>query len=219
MRVRNVSRRDRDQPVSEHGTHRILWRRRQVDIVVTVANPPDRRHRRGRARSETDSTFPAVVLRLSTGWSRDLAERVRSGALDAAVVLLPRGDGLPAGVEGRELAAEQLQIVAAPGSSPKSCTLKEVASAGWILNPEGCAARASLQKALSRAGLSLRVSMETYNYELQMSLVARGRGMGLVPSRLAARSAARRQLAVLSIRGLEFPMTVWLLTAFRALPS
>ncbi len=166
---------------------------------------------------ELRTSFPAVVLRLSTGWSRDLAERVRSGALDAAVVLLPHGDALPTGVGGRELAAEQLQVVASRARRSRNCTLKEAAAAGWILNPEGCAARATLQKALSRAGLALRVSVETYNYELQMSLVARGRGLGLVPSRLVSRSAARRELAVLTVRGLEFPMTVWLLTA--GLPS
>ena len=87
----------------------------------------------------------------------------------------------------------------------------------WILNPEGCGARAILQKAFGRAGLSLRVGVETYNYELQMSLVARGRGLGLVPGRLVARSAVKRQLSVLGVRGLEFPMTIWMLTA--GLPS
>ena len=77
--------------------------------------------------------------------------------------------------------------------------------------------RAGLQKTLSKAGHALRVSVETYNYELQMSLVARGRGLGLVPSRLVSRSAARGDIVVLRVRGLEFPMKVWLLTA--GLPS
>jgi DNA-binding transcriptional LysR family regulator len=162
---------------------------------------------------ELRASFPAVVLRLSTGWSRDLVERVRSGALDAAVVLLARGDALPAGVAGRELAAEQLQMIAARGRRAPNCTLKEAAANGWILNPEGCSARAGLQKAFSRAGLALRVGVETYNYELQMSLVARGRGFGLVPSRLVSKSPTRAELRVLNVRGLEFPMTVWLVTA------
>src|SRR4051812_2934100 len=166
---------------------------------------------------ELRNSFPAVVLRLSTGWSRDLAERVRSGALDAAVVLFPRGEGLPAGVDGRELAAEQLQVIAArKGRSPQA-TLKELAAGSWILNPEGCAARSTLQKVFAKAGLPLRVGVETYNYELQMSLVARGRGFGLVPSRLVSRSGARTRLSVLEVRALDFPMTAWLLTA--GLPS
>jgi DNA-binding transcriptional LysR family regulator len=124
---------------------------------------------------------------------------------------------LPSGVAGRELAAEQLQIVASRASRSRNPALKDVAAGGWILNPEGCAARATLQKAFAKAGLPLRVGVETYNYELQMSLVARGRGLGLVPGRLVSKSAARPKLAVLEVRGLEFPMTVWLLTA--GLPS
>jgi DNA-binding transcriptional LysR family regulator len=161
---------------------------------------------------ELRKSFPAVVLRLSTGWSRDIAERVRSGALDAGVVLLPDGDALPSGLHGTALAAEQLQIVAPRASGDRTRGLKEAAAAGWILNPEGCAARASLQKALSRSGHSLRVAVETYNYELQMLLVARQLGLGLVPKRLLDRSRSRRLLRALPIRGLNFPMTIWLLT-------
>src|SRR5215469_16706921 len=46
--------------------------------------------------------FPEVALRLLTGWSRELLERVRSGALDAAVILLPEAQQLPTGVMGKE---------------------------------------------------------------------------------------------------------------------
>jgi DNA-binding transcriptional LysR family regulator len=34
--------------------------------------------------------FPGLGLRLATGWSRDLLEHVRTGALDAAVVFCPK---------------------------------------------------------------------------------------------------------------------------------
>ena len=207
---------------------RIVSMRDELKALAQGGVVPTRECRIGAAHALTElaltepldelrTAFPAVVPRLSTGWSRDLAERVRSGALDAAAVLLPRGDSLPAGVNGQELAAEQLQIVASRALHPRTLTLKEAAAMEWILNPEGCGARAILQKAFGRAGLSLRVGVETYNYELQMSLVARGRGLGLVPSRLVARSAVKRQLSVLGVRGLEFPMTIWMLTA--GLPS
>jgi DNA-binding transcriptional LysR family regulator len=162
---------------------------------------------------ELRKVFPTIVLRLSTGWSRDIAERVRNESLDAGIVLLPAGDPLPAGVQGRELASEQLQVVAARASHDRSPSVKEAAASGWILNPEGCAARGSLQKALGRAGHSLRVAVETYNYELQMLLVARQLGLGLVPDRLLQRSPSHRLLRPLTVRGLNFPMTIWLLTA------
>jgi len=161
---------------------------------------------------ELRRAFPSVVLRLSTGWSRDIAERVRSGALDAGVVLLPDGDALPDGVRGTALATEQLHVIGARASRNRARGLKEAAATGWILNPDGCAARGGLQKALSKSGHSLRVAVETYNYELQMLLVARQLGLGLVPKRLLERSRSRRLLSTLPIRGLNFPMTIWLLT-------
>ncbi len=156
--------------------------------------------------------FPPVVLRLYTGWSHELLGRVKSEALDAAVILLPQEERLPAGIEGRVLAKEQLLIIAPRSWRSAKATVREIAEAGWILNPEGCAARAWLQRELAHAGMPLRVGVEAYNYELQMALVARGRGLGLVPKRLLAASPARKQLRTLSVRALEFPMTIWTVT-------
>jgi DNA-binding transcriptional LysR family regulator len=161
---------------------------------------------------ELRRVYPGVVLRLHTGWSRDLTARVSGGALDAAVVLHPRGESLPLSVQSVAVADEQLQVIAPRSWRANPPSLKDAAETGWILNPDGCAARGSLQKSLSRAGLPLRVSVETYDYELQMSLVARGRGLGLIPERLLVRSATRRQLCTLSIRSLNFPMKIWFVT-------
>ena len=50
----------------------------------------------------------------------------------------------------------------------------------WILNPEGFAARATLRRTLLRANGDVVVAIGTYNYELQLALVAEQRGLGLV---------------------------------------
>jgi DNA-binding transcriptional LysR family regulator len=208
---------------------RLVGVRDELRSLAQVGREPTRECRIGVAHALTElamtepinelrKSFPAVVLRLSTGWSRDIVERVRSGALDAGVVLLPDGDAFPAGVQGMPLAAEQLQIVASRALSERTPGLREAAAAGWILNPEGCAARGSLQKALGKSGHSLRVAVETYNYELQMLLVARQLGLGLVPKRLLDRSRSRRLLRSLPIRGLSFPMTIWFLTEETSAP-
>lgn len=162
---------------------------------------------------ELRTVYPSVVVRLFTGWSNELVRRVRSGALDAAVVLLPEGEGPPAGTDGNALAGEQLLVIAARQRQRKPMALREAAETGWILNPEGCAARAWLQRSLAKGGLPLRVAVEAYNYELQISPVGRGRGLGLVPSRLLARSPARRQVSEVRVRGLQFPMKVWMIAA------
>jgi len=153
--------------------------------------------------------YPRVVLRLSTGWSRDLLERVRTLAVDAAFLLLPEGEALPASVAGVRIADERLLVVAARSRQPGAVRVTDLGGESWVLNPEGCAARAALRRTLAVAGADMRVAVETYNYELQLSLVARGRGLGLVPSRLLARSRYRRRVRALRVGGLDFGMTIW----------
>jgi DNA-binding transcriptional LysR family regulator len=157
--------------------------------------------------------WPNVRWNVSTAWSHELIERVRSGALDAACVLLADGRPLPGDVRGDKIAAEELLVVAPRAKSRGLKTAASLERWRWILNPDGCAGRAQLQRALGKLGLTLSVAMDAYDYELQLALVAGGRGLGLVPQRLLAKSRSRTRLGVIRIRGLTFPFTVWLVTA------
>jgi DNA-binding transcriptional LysR family regulator len=163
---------------------------------------------------ELRRTFPHLVLRLTTGWSREVLERVRSGSLDAAVILLAEGESLPAEVRGTQIAKERLLVVASRQHHhphhPRPRKIQDLAGAQWILNPEGCAARAGLRRALLQADLDMIVAVEAYNYELQLALVAQNRGLSLVPERILSRSRQRSRLRVLRVAGLEFPLVVWL---------
>ena len=158
--------------------------------------------------------FSNLALRLSTGWSRDLLERVRTRAVDAAVILLPEGERLPAEIAGKEIGKDKLVVVAPRRKSrPGARRIQDLAGVQWILNPEGCAARAALHRLLLQANLDMVVTVESYNYELQLALVAQGRGLSLVPRHLLTRSRFRPRLRALRISGLDFPLTVW--TIFR----
>jgi DNA-binding transcriptional LysR family regulator len=161
---------------------------------------------------QTRRACPFAVLRLHTGWSRDLLARVRSGALDAAIILVPERDGPPAGVEAEPVGREHLAIVAPRAWPARAYTVRQLGEQSWILNPDGCAARSALQRALARAHMPLRVGIETYNYELQLRLVARGRGLGLVPNRLLVRSPTRARLRALHVRDLAFPQVIWMIS-------
>jgi DNA-binding transcriptional LysR family regulator len=78
-----------------------------------------------------------------------------------------------------------------------------------VLNPEGCAARGILRSALQKSNIDLVVGVETYNYQLQLALVAQNRGLGLVPERILSRSRLISRLRKLSVHGLNFPMSIW----------
>jgi DNA-binding transcriptional LysR family regulator len=200
---------------------RLLWTAKELRGLALDTQVPSGEIRVGVAHALTElafsqpvdevrRAFPQVVLRLRTGWSRELLERVRSGALDAAAILLPEGEGLPSGVSGEAIGREHLALVAGRQWRSRTRAPRDLRGSGWVLNPEGCAARAALQRQLARSGLPLQVNVETYNYELQLSLIVRGRGLGLVPARLLARSRMRSRLRVLRVRGLDFPLTIWL---------
>jgi DNA-binding transcriptional LysR family regulator len=154
--------------------------------------------------------FPKVTLRLRTGWSRELLERVRTGALDAAVILLPQGESLPAEVDSKMLGKDRL-VVVAPRllAAPAPRTVRDLAGVQWILNPEGCAARAALRRTLLAANIDMVVAVEAYNYELQLSLVAQNRGLSLAPARILKRSRLRRRLRALRVAGIHFPLSIW----------
>ncbi|MGH9719890.1 MAG: LysR family transcriptional regulator [Bryobacteraceae bacterium] len=161
---------------------------------------------------EVRRAFPAAILRLHTGWSRDLLARVKTGALDAGVILMAEHDGPPAGVTSEPIAREDLVIVAPRTWPRRSYTVRELRAQPWILNPEGCAARSELRRQLARAQMPLPIGVETYNYELQLRLIARGRGIGLVPNRLLMRSPARPRLRRLHVRELRFPQLIWMVS-------
>src|SRR5919201_5274786 len=86
--------------------------------------------------------FPRATVRLHTGWSHELLGRVKSGGLDAAVILLLDREGPPAGVAAHALAKEHLAIVAPRDWPRRRYRARDLQGVEWILNPEGCAARA-----------------------------------------------------------------------------
>lgn len=154
--------------------------------------------------------FPNIAPCLRTGWSRELLERVRSRGLDAAVILLPEGEQLPAEVVGKQLGKERLVLITSRREDhPSARKIQDLAGVQWILNPEGCAARAALRRALLRANIDMVVAVEAYNYELQLALVAQNRGLSLVPERILTRSRLRSRLRVLRVPDLNFPLTIW----------
>jgi DNA-binding transcriptional LysR family regulator len=157
-------------------------------------------------------SWPDVRWQVSTGWTQDLLSRLQSGAIDAACVLLPQEQTIPPGLSGRVLGAEEVLVVAPRAWARRLSTVTDVARCGWVLNPEGCAARAWLRRSLGRRNAPLDVRVDAYSYDLQMALVARGRALGLVPRRLLERSASRQQLTPLKVRGLRFPFTIWMVT-------
>ncbi|TPJ78568.1 LysR family transcriptional regulator [Mesorhizobium sp. B2-6-2] len=127
------------------------------------------------------AAFPKVSLRLRTAWSGELSDQFERGQFDMAIVLRAPGYEGPG-----KLGIERLSVIARAGGTQRH--LEAGSPMPWVLSPEPCDAR---QRLLSVMGSDERrrlvVSAEIQDPAMQMEWVRRGHGLGLMPSRLAAR--------------------------------
>lgn len=159
--------------------------------------------------------FSKVKLQISSDWSVDLIEDVRTGAIQCAVGLLTDSHMIPAGLIQVPLGSEKIVIVAAASrSSPpaeKPLHLCDLASEDWFLNPPGCGCRSALARAFDRIQLPLHIAAEVLGEDLQLSLLARSGGVGLVPQRLLEHSRYRQNLRILNVVDFRLPATISLI--------
>ena len=147
------------------------------------------------------SAYPRTLLQLISARSPDLRRQVANGHLDAGVVMAPADR--PAD-DSELLGIEQVVVVAGCDLPvPDHGCIADLAGHPWVINPDGCGFRAQLDRALAATGHALEVAAESWGTALQLALVARGAGLGLVPERLIAESShasALRRLHVEDFR-------------------
>jgi DNA-binding transcriptional LysR family regulator len=147
------------------------------------------------------SAYPRTLLQLISARSPDLRRQVANGHLDAGVVMAPADR--PAD-DSELLGIEQVVVVAGCDLPvPDHGCIADLAGHPWVINPDGCGFRAQLDRALATTGHALEVAAESWGTALQLALVARGAGLGLVPERLIAESShagALRRLHVEDFR-------------------
>lgn len=158
------------------------------------------------------NTYPDLQTQVSSGWGSTLLERLENLELDAVAALFPVGKGFPEGIAATSLGRLRLLVVAARGSwDRRGGRLTDCYDRGWVLNPDGCGFRAGLQHALAEQGLKLRINLETFGSELQLGLVAKNLGLGLVPEPLLLASRYRDRLEVVALADFKPTVDLWLL--------
>jgi DNA-binding transcriptional LysR family regulator len=143
--------------------------------------------------------FPQVTLRVSMDWTPQLLHQLRMGVLDVGVVQLPAEAGPPHGLDAQPLKEERLHVVAPAamrlGEAEDFLTLSRLP---WVLSPSGDGGRVLLESIVRRAGATLHIAAELQGYQHQAALVARGVGLGLLPTRALTlpETALLRRVAV-----------------------
>ncbi|MGN6086683.1 LysR family transcriptional regulator [Trinickia sp.] len=169
------------------------------------------------------AAFPRLTLRVTAAWSPALLERAMRAEVDAAVVMTPTTVALPETVTATLLAVQPTVIVAArtlellrkSGNAGKArgvprFTLAELARYPWVLSQDGCGMRTALGRALGAASLRFEIAVEAFGSELQLSLVARGVGLGIVTPKQLAASAYKDALQIVEAPEFSGGLNVWL---------
>lgn len=157
--------------------------------------------------------FPLLSLRVVSNWSPGLLDQIERSALDVAAVLLPSNVPPPSSLIAHNLACHEMLIVAARSTQfrkPKA-SLRELSAYRWVLNQDGCGMRSALRQALVAARLPFDIAVEAWGTQLQLSLVARGVGIGLVTANMLAHSEYRDALRVVEASDFQCGVVAWLL--------
>ena len=158
--------------------------------------------------------LPKVRIQAFVQWSGVLLERLATRALDCAVVLLPEGSLPQSSLVSECIGAVPFTIVAAKSMRlSQHATLEELASHPWVLNPHGCGARQVLESAFLQRGLPFVAAVEAEGYELQLSLISDGVGLGLMIPQVFQSSALRRHIKPVTVKGLSLTQNMWILHA------
>lgn len=156
--------------------------------------------------------FPDLTLQISVDWTAPLLERLDAGNLDAAVITLltdgPPNTGLPARCLGRE----DVRIIGAAShaSSTRWRSLRAMNEVGWVIQPESCGYRVALMQALERVGAGPpRVIVEAYGKDLQLSVVARGAGFGLLPASQMKKIPGKQKIKAFNVPDFRLTVATW----------
>lgn len=155
-------------------------------------------------------SFPNIQLQISSDWSSNLIESIRNRALDCAVGMLTASHTTPPGVKSTAIGVEKIVVVTTRErqSKRKPQRLKDLQDGGWFLNPPGCGCRAALLRSFEQQNISPRIAAEIHGEDLQLSLLARSGGFGLVPYQQLRQSSFRKHLQILDIVDFELSATV-----------
>jgi DNA-binding transcriptional LysR family regulator len=152
--------------------------------------------------------YPKVQLRLLSGLTGDLFNRLLAGELDVAAVFLPDGKTAPSPLLTNLIARDHMEIVQGAAGNV-SGDWESLGRAPWVLNPPGCLLRASLIDQMERAGVTPTIAAEIHhNVHLHLALIQSGYGVGLLPARFIARKEFTGTVEVLRPPSFELHLSV-----------
>jgi len=144
---------------------------------------------------------PRIDVKLTTGATAQLLERIRSGLLDIGLLTLP--------VDGADLVQvpvmrEELLLVLHPShklARKRRVSAADLAKQSWVLFEPGSSTRRVIDDMFHAHGIRPRIVMETENVEILKALTLIGMGLTILPYQALAREARTGSLRIKRIAG------------------
>jgi len=137
--------------------------------------------------------WPGIEPCLAESGTSDLAERLRLGELDVALLILPVPSALSAVIAFEPLVREELVIVSGTGQLPPGergvCTPADLRERPLVLPRHGYALREHATGLCRAAGFEPTIAVDGGELDAVIALVRCGAGLALLPA-IAARRAA-----------------------------
>lgn len=145
---------------------------------------------------------PRIDVKLTTGPTAQLLERLRSGALDIGLLTLP--------VEGADLTQvpvmrEELLLVLPPShklAGRRRIPPADLVNQSWVLFERGSSTRRVIDGMFEAHGIRPRVVLETENVEILKAFASTGLGLTILPYQALAREARSGMLRIKRIEGI-----------------
>ena len=144
---------------------------------------------------------PRIDVKLTTGATPQLLERIRSGALDIGLLTLP--------VDGADLVQvpvmrEELLVVMPPAhrlARKRRLAPGDLARQSWVLFERGSSTRRVIDDMFAAHAVHPRIVLETENVEILKALTMSGMGLTILPYQSLAREARDGSLRVRRLTG------------------
>lgn len=146
---------------------------------------------------------PDVEVKLTTGSTPQLVERLRAGALDVALLTLPLD---AADLTQVRVMREELLLATHPShplARQRRIALSDLDGRPCVLFERGSGTRRVIDELFAREQVQPRIVMETENVEILKALAASGMGMTIVPYQAIAREVRAGQLKCRRIEGVS----------------
>lgn len=154
-----------------------------------------------------------VQLRSARAGSAGLAQQLRDGTLDVALVVFP--DGQPVDLHTRLVAAFQLLLVV-PANHPlagrESVTVAELAGMSFVDGPPGYGNRAVVDRAFAAAGVQRTIALEVADIATTATHIRNGLGIGFL-SRFILDETGHSGLATVRVSDYDLTWRLYVATS------